>query len=288
MLSSRGIEPIDYLIIGHISQDLLPATGDGTPQSRIGGTVAYAGLTAHALGLRVGVVTSWGEEVQDERLGQIPVFNHPAEQSTIFENIYTAAGRTQILHHAAPRLDLYHIPETWRSAPIVHIAPVAQEVDSGIVRYFRDAQLCMTPQGYLRDWDKEGKVFRTDWPEARYVLRQVDAAIISQEDIQYDLKIMEAMAEAAPTLVVTNGADEIMVFFEGQQHTLQTQPAIEVDPTGAGDIFAAAFFSSLHRSRDPLKAAIFANRVAAPSVERIGLDGIPTQDQINELLTEVF
>jgi hypothetical protein len=47
---------IDYLVIGHISSDLTP---DGP---RIGGTVAYAGKTAHALGCRTVMLTSAAAE----------------------------------------------------------------------------------------------------------------------------------------------------------------------------------------------------------------------------------
>ena len=42
MLTYPGITPVDYLIIGHILQDLTP---EGT---QIGGTAAYSGLTAAA------------------------------------------------------------------------------------------------------------------------------------------------------------------------------------------------------------------------------------------------
>ena len=57
MFSLAPLEPINYLIIGHLTYDLTPSG------PRIGGTAAYAGLTAHALGLRVGIVTSWGGEL---------------------------------------------------------------------------------------------------------------------------------------------------------------------------------------------------------------------------------
>ena len=81
------LEPVDYLVIGHIAVDL-------TPQGpRIGGTAAYAALTAQALGLRVGIVTSWASEVSAERLRDIPTINLPSENSTTFENIYTKQGR---------------------------------------------------------------------------------------------------------------------------------------------------------------------------------------------------
>lgn len=62
MLSLPGLEPVDYLLLGHITLDLSP---DG-PQ--LGGTVAYAARTAQAMGLRVGVVTSWAEELDTELL----------------------------------------------------------------------------------------------------------------------------------------------------------------------------------------------------------------------------
>jgi hypothetical protein len=57
MFSIAPLEPINYLIIGHITRDLLPSG------PRIGGTAAYAGLTAQAMGLRVGIITSWGSEL---------------------------------------------------------------------------------------------------------------------------------------------------------------------------------------------------------------------------------
>jgi sugar/nucleoside kinase (ribokinase family) len=62
----------------------------------------------------------------------------------------------------------------------------------------------------------------------------------------------------------------------------------EVDPTGAGDIFAAAFFTRLYLTRDPWEAARFANQVAATSVTRRGLEGIPTAEEIQQFLIEVL
>jgi len=59
-------------------------------------------------------------------------------------------------------------------------------------------------------------------------------------------------------------------------------PAEEIDSTGAGDVFAAAFMLRLRESRDPLEAAGFANRVAAYSVTAPGIQaldalaGLPT------------
>jgi sugar/nucleoside kinase (ribokinase family) len=61
-----------------------------------------------------------------------------------------------------------------------------------------------------------------------------------------------------------------------------------VDATGAGDIFAAAFFIRLYKTRDPWEAARFATLLASHSVTRVGLDGIPTAREIEESLMEVL
>jgi hypothetical protein len=128
MLQLTPLEPVDYLVIGHITRDL-------TPQGpRLGGTATYATLTAIALGLRVGVVTSWGADVPLGPLRQVPIVSFPTENSTTFENTYTPQGRIQTIHHIAPNLDFNLIPDPWRSSPIVHLGPVAQEVEPSLVR----------------------------------------------------------------------------------------------------------------------------------------------------------
>ncbi len=98
MFSLVPPEPVDYLVIGHLSCDITP---DGP---RLGGTAAYAALTGHALGLRVGVVTAWGGEVPLDALDGIKVQSIPTTQSTTFENIYRHEGRIQYIHHDAPDL----------------------------------------------------------------------------------------------------------------------------------------------------------------------------------------
>lgn len=62
----------------------------------------------------------------------------------------------------------------------------------------------------------------------------------------------------------------------------------EVDATGAGDIYAAAFFTRLYATRDPWEAARFATQLSAYSVTRTGLESIPTTAEIQECMVEVL
>jgi hypothetical protein len=282
MFSLTPLEPIDYLIIGHLTRDL-------TPQGpRLGGTAAFAGLTAHALGLRVGIVTSWGAELPLGPLRPIPIISYPADQSTTFENIYTDKGRIQIIHSVAPRLDYHLIPEPWRQAAIVHLGPVAQEVEPGLVRHFPDALVGITPQGWLRAWDEQGHVHPSEWPEASFTLQNAGAAVLSIEDVVCNESRIEEMASASRILVVTEGASGARVYWNGDVRRFRPPIVEEIDSTGAGDIFAASFFTRLYMTRDPWESARFANQIAATSVTRTGLDSIPTPEEIQECLVEVL
>ncbi len=282
MFNISPLEPVNYLIIGHLTRDLTP---NGP---RLGGTVSYAGLTAHALGLRVGIVTSWGSELPLGKLKSIPIISYPAEHSTTFENIYTDKGRIQIVHTVAPRLDYHIIPEPWRQAPIVHLGPVANEVEPGLVRHFPNSLVGITPQGWLRAWDEQGHVYASEWPEAAFTLQQSGAAVMSVEDVLNDERRIEEMASAARILVVTEGAAGARVYWNGDVRRFRPPEVEEVDATGAGDIFAAAFFIRLYLTRDPWESARFANQIAAISVTRRGLDGIPTFEEVKDYSIEVL
>jgi len=282
MKEIQNLGPIDYLMIGHL-------TVDETPEGlRLGAAAAYSALTAHAMGLRVGMVTSWGGEIPLDALEGIPVVNFPTEKSTTFENKYTEQRRIQTIKSVAPKLDYYQVPDPWRSASIVHLGPVAQEVEPSLVREFPSSLICITPQGWLRTWDKNGLVSATEWPEASFVLGRSGAAVISHSDIGNDDDRLDEMVVAGPIVAVTEGADGVSLYWNGDVRRFRPPPVQEVDPTGAGDIFSTALFVRLFTTRDPWEAARFATAVAAISVTRPGLAGIPTAMEINSCMVEVF
>ncbi|HTX92105.1 MAG TPA: PfkB family carbohydrate kinase [Anaerolineales bacterium] len=274
--------PVDYLIIGHISCDLTSAG------PRLGGTAAYSALTGRALGLRVGVVTAWGGEVPLDMLDGVQVHTLPAEHSATFENIYTPEGRHQILHHVAPDLHFSDVPPEWREASIVHVGPIAGEAKSLVDGRFPGSLVGLTPQGWLRAWDGQGRVRPGNWPEAATMLPKAGAAVLSLEDVGGDEELIESMAIACRVLVVTEGFAGVRLYWNGDLRRFRAPQVAEVDATGAGDIFAAAFFWRLHTTRDPWAAARFATHLASFSVKRRGLEGIPTREEIQTCLVEVI
>lgn len=282
MYRPLSIDPIDYLVIGHITLDKTQG------ELRLGGTATYASLMAQALGLRVGIVTSWGSEISPSLLKDVPIINLASECSTTFENVYTAEGRVQIISSVAQKLDINLVPDAWLDTPIVHLAPVAQEVEPTLVRHFPDSFIGITPQGWLRSWNDEGRVIACEWPEATFVLQQAGATVISIEDIGGNEERIEEMASACRVLAVTENREGVRLFWNGDVRRFRPAEITALDPTGAGDIFAAAFFLRMNTTRDPWESARFANQLAAISVTRPSLSGIPTPDEIQSCMVEVL
>jgi sugar/nucleoside kinase (ribokinase family) len=270
--------PIDYLVVGHIAKDL-------NPQGHaLGGTAAYAGLTAAAFGLKVGAVTSMGSDFGMSRLGDVLIHRLQAPETTTFLNQYSAQGRTQTIRARALPLDLNSVPAHWRSPTFVHLGPIADEVDLQLATAFPQSFLGLTPQGWFRRWDEKGVVSLVSWEVAAEALPRADAVVISMEDVGGDEKAVGKMAERCRVLVVTDGAHGARIYTQGTMRLVPAPSITVVDVTGAGDVFAAAFFIRFKEMGDAREAARLANEVASTSATRPGLRGTPTAAEVRALL----
>ena len=273
---------VDYLLVGHVCQDVVPSVqASCTRGYTFGGTATYAARTAKALGLRVAVVTSTAADFAlAAALPGIEVMRLPSAETTTFENRYPDGHRVQTLHAVATNLDLQAVPLEWRRPAVVHLAPIAREVDMKLVGQFPGAFIGVTPQGWMRQWDQNGRVSPRAWTEAHAVLSRVDAMVMSEEDVGNDWDLIRDWANYAPVMVATQGPRGATLFIEGEPHHVPTSAMREVDPTGAGDIFATVFFAQMQRTGDPREAARIATNLAAHSVMRRALDGVPTPDEV--------
>lgn len=268
---------VNYLAIGHVTRDLRGET------SVLGGTAAYAGLTAAALGRKVGIVTSCETSLDLTSLSNIQIIRAPSGTTTTYQNEYSHGKRTQRVHSIAAPLTGKIIPSQWKSTSLVHLAPVANEVDLGLFRQFESSFLGITPQGWMRAWDRVGKIRYAGWETVADFLPLADAVVISIEDLQWDETVVDRMAERCRLLAVTRASIGATIHVRDEVITIPAPLTPEVDPTGSGDIFAAAFFVRLQESGDPHRAGQFATQVAANSISAVGLAGIPSTSQISTI-----
>jgi sugar/nucleoside kinase (ribokinase family) len=265
----------DYVVLGHVTLDKVSGG------YALGGTSVYGALTARNLGLSVGILTS-GVPKQAEvlRTQGIEIRSLPSQQTTIFENIYRPEGRIQYIRAVAGNIGPTDVPASWRDAPIVHLGPLARELDSALVTCFGSALIGVTPQGWLRSWDTSGRVRYRHWDEAPTVLARANVLVFSEADVQGDRAVMRDFVRLSTLAVVTLGDQGCDLYLKGERCHLPAYAAREVDPTGAGDVFAAAFLIRLRESNNAVEAAKFANCVASFAVEAAGASGIPTREQV--------
>lgn len=274
-------QKIDYLLIGHMTADI-------KPQGRVlGGTVSYAAAVVQPFGKQVGVLTSTAadEPLLDTVRSYAEVITRIAEDTSTFENIYTPDGRIQYLHKRAADLNPDHIPQGWLSAPLVHLAPLTDEVDPNIVYEFLDATILATPQGWMRCWDDDRRVHFKRWFEPE-IIKSIDIIVFSEEDIIEAPELEAEIAAIANTLIVTRGDKGGTIYQNGEASTYEAYPVTETEVTGAGDVFAASLLASLPQVNYDIQAAVqVAARLAAISVTRTGTDSYPTPTEIQDTLT---
>jgi sugar/nucleoside kinase (ribokinase family) len=271
---------IDYLLIGHITSDLIPGG------HMVGGTVSYSAVTAQAMGCQTAVLTSCHPQFDGLSIFQgIEVVNISSEVTSTFENVYTPNGRIQTLHSVATSIHTSHLPAAWHNPAIVHLAPLTNEVDPDFVHQFPNSLICATPQGWLRRWDANGHISIGEWANARQILAHAHIVILSKEEVPDVRSLWNYWEWSNQILVLTGGPQGCIVF---HNHTATHIPADpidhEVDPTGAGDIFATSFFIRYAQTKDPINAARFANHIAGFSVTQKGLP--PFLEKIQTIVSQ--
>jgi sugar/nucleoside kinase (ribokinase family) len=274
---------LDYLAIGHVTKDVAPSAPGGYV---FGGTVTFASLTARNLERQPAVLTcATASPELTAFLRGVELEVVPSDDMTTFDNIYTPSGRIQYIRAFAPPIPASAIPEAWKSAGVVHLGPVDQEVPPELADAFPTGTLVgATPQGWLREWDQSGRVRKVAWANAERALARLDVIVFSPEDMGGDMELVRAYAEVAHLAVVTEDRNGCTVWHGGSQEHFAAFEVDEVDPTGAGDVFAAAFFLRYGETRDVETATRFANCAASFAVQATGAAALPTLDQVEDRL----
>jgi len=87
--------------------------------------------------------------------------------------------------------------------------------------------------------------------------------------------------DLARAVVVTLGADGVLVVEGEREERIEAPRVHAVDSTGAGDAFCGALAQALADGADLVEAARWAVRVAAVSVTRVGAQsGLPRREEV--------
>jgi sugar/nucleoside kinase (ribokinase family) len=260
----------DFVAVGHVTLDHF---GDVV---RPGGAALYAAVAAHRLGLSAGILTSHAADFPLEAVPpQIEVVTVEAKETTAFAHDERNGVRALRVRAAARPLTAADLPEDWRAAPLVLLAPVLQEVDPALTAGFVDAAVGAEVQGWLRAIDRQGAVSPARWASPNAALARLQAVFASAHDVRGHEAQVTEWVQRVPVAVVTAGASGALLYVNGERYEVRPRRTREVDATGAGDVFAATFLIHYDRLGDPWEAAEAATCAASMSVEGEGWSAVP-------------
>lgn len=276
---------VDLLLIGPITQDLVGQERENA--YTLGGTVTFAAITALRLGRSPTILSSVAADTDLSELPpEINLHILPSPATTTFANVYHDDGRVQYCYAQSSTIYAENVTSALRRPRVVLLGPLADEVDASVAGIFdTNTVVAAVPQGWMRRWDESGRVFSKPWESEETILPHLDVLVLSQEDIDYDLSRLDRAFEGVPLVVITEYRDGSTVYMRGKNGELESvkvppRSANEVDPTGAGDVFATAFLLRLQETGDPIQAARFANVTASFGVESQGVLGIPSREKV--------
>jgi sugar/nucleoside kinase (ribokinase family) len=268
------------LAVGHVTWDRL------SERQALGGAVTYAALQARKLGWEAAVLTAAGPDFEPARdLPGVDVFARTGAATTRFTNLYEPGGeRRQVLSARAGPIDLAVLPDAWRDPDVLLLGPVAGEVAAGTAAAFAAEVVGAGAQGWLRAFDADGTVSACDWPDPGADLAGVHVLLLSEHDLKDAGERARTFLTYVPIVALTRGWEGSRLFTRDGVQDVPTLPREEVDPTGAGDVFAAALLVGYHETGDVAEAAAFAACAASCAVEGVGASSLGDRAEIERRL----
>ena len=264
------------LALGHVSRDRRPG-GDV-----LGGSVTYGALAARSLGWEAAILTSAGPDFEPEReLPGLPVFVRRSPATTRFVNEYDEDGtRHQVVTARAGDVDLEALPASWHDPEVLLLGPIVGELCGVRAPALEAGCVGAIAQGYVRVIDTDGLVSAREWVRPDRDLPGVHVLFLSEHDLPDAEARARDLLALVPIVALTRGWRGVTLLTREGTHEIPSLPRPEVDPTGAGDVFAAGFLVRYQETGDPLEAAAFAACTASCVVEGVGTSTLGDRDEV--------
>jgi sugar/nucleoside kinase (ribokinase family) len=264
------------LALGHVSRDRRPG-GDV-----LGGSVTYGTLAARKLGWEAAILTSAGPDFEPEReLPGIPVFLRRSSATTRFVNEYDEDGtRRQVVTARADDVGLDPLPDSWRDPDALLLGPLVGELAGVGATSLAAGCVGAIAQGYVRAIDPSGQVSAREWTRPERDLLGVHVLFLSEHDLPDADARARGLLAHVPMIALTRGWRGLTLLTREGVHDVPSLPRPEVDPTGAGDVFAAAFLVRYQETGDPVEAAAFGACAASCAVEGVGTSTLGDRDEV--------
>ena len=262
---------VTVAVVGNLSRDIV-----GGERPRVGGAPFYAARALRELGLPSRVVARCRAE---DRLALVtpliaqgvPVTWLPAERTAAFSFSYADDGRTMVVDALGdpwtPEDARERLPAALGGARWVHVGALTRSdfPAATLAELARGRSVSLDGQALVRPARTGALSLDAAFDPAvlEHVtvlkLAEEEARVLGGEDFEDELRAL-----GVPEIVVTLGPRGVLVLAGGTAELVPTVPLTGiVDPTGAGDAFAAAYVSARSAGQAPASAARRANGLVA-------------------------
>ena len=249
---------------------------------KLGGVTTYAGITYRRHGIPVMIISNMAEQdmhvLGKLQAENILVFSAKSDFSTYFVNANRGDNCCQeLLQHAAP-IETAQILAIVDKVDALHLGPLHPlDIEDGVFRALHDSNLkiFLDVQGYTR-MIKNKKIYRSVSVQLAAGLTLAHIAKANEAEYHailafYQMTLAELMhCFKIEEFVVTLGDKGGFVQKQSGEifHYDAALIKTPVDPTGAGDVFFAAYIvSRFANQKDIPDACIYAAKIAAQQVE---------------------
>jgi sugar/nucleoside kinase (ribokinase family) len=282
---------IDIVVIGNIIKETIRFP-DKEIGPVIGSPAAYSSLVMAAQGMRVGLVTYYGGDMDDiifelDVLDQRGILRHSHSTTNLL--VYREDGTKYVeFQKVAPHIAFDNIYPDYLRTEYFKICPMNYEVELEVVErlYSMGKKVFVDLGGYGGATSDIRYSIYTDYGKEviSRLCRNSSIVKASSEDLESimpDKTTEEAasylLGEGAANVVVTLGSKGAM-FLSGNSSFTYVEPADAVsensdgtfDRTGAGDAFGAGFMVSYVKKQDILTAVRTGNATASLVIQRSG------------------
>lgn len=303
-------QPKDLVVFGNLVLDDVVYADGTTRMGAAGGAVLYLPLAASLWGLSVGVVSPLGDDYPAEPLeglerrgvdlaGLEPMGGPGLHTWLLYEGaLRRVVHRLESAGHAEASPTIDDLPAGW-AARWYHVAPIPFAMQTDLVRELArrgSARVSLDPYELIRPEDLDR------W---RRLASDVDLLLFGEDELddpaarEQPESFLRSLAPSAGRtksescqIAYKQGARGGLLYrgVEGGFVAWPGRAGAVVDPTGAGDAFAAGLVSGLLRG-EPLERALGMGVVsAALAIEDHGPEGLlaATPDRAETLLEEWF
>jgi sugar/nucleoside kinase (ribokinase family) len=273
------------VVLGNLLVDDIVFPDGSTRMGQPGGAVIYGALGAAIWGTRVGCVSLVGTDYPVTMLDSL------ATRRVDLTGVHRLDGpgvRTWLLYEGHVRRLIHrlgsptheqvspgpeHIPSAWLSAPAFHLAPMPFAVQRRVLGYLAGKANCFVSVDPHRPITEETL---DDWRQA---LAGADAFFPSEDELLLDEieidpeRVLPQLATGRLRFIVFKQAARGGILYdarEGRFHRWPGRARKVIDPTGAGDAFAAGFISA-HLEGRSVDACLARGVVSASfAIEAVG------------------